>query len=295
MSTQNKPEKPTLPAITTDLSTVGMWLQGWHLIKGSKASIWGVSFVGVIINVLLFSLASVPAMRIVNEWDHLSVTMRAACIAVSIAFSIATLVLTANLLTLLLMLGIKRARGEDISFEKVKPYLSRWLPITLSFICIAIFNAIVNRVINIGLLSLFPALVVHPSSGMLTHPNIGAAVFMLLVNMLLAAALVPFFLSALPLVAERKYSAWQGFVTSLSLGKRNWFRLFILLLMIQILYVIPLLAMAVPYIWPVLNVILMIWFIPYAIIVFGIGYVYIASYDPILRPPKPTPKTLDNT
>lgn len=261
-----------------------MWIYAWHLVKGSKAAVWGIFFVGVLLILLTAGLTSIPTMRLFNEWGNLSMTALATNLAIAIILGIITLILLANTITLLLMLGVKRSRNETISYKKVKHFLSRWLPITLGFIYISLTNLIISQIINMGLMHLFPALVIVTEGNQLpAHPGF-TTIFapIILINMLMSAALAPFFLATLPLIAERKYSAWHALTTSIKLGMKYWSQLFLLLFISQILYAITLLGAVVPYIWPLINIVLMVWFLPFVTIVFGIGYEYIIARDPLL-------------
>lgn len=277
------PEANNVP----NLNTLGLWIQAWHLVKGSKAAVWGVFFAGTLIVTILSGLCAMLILGMMNDWGNTPFSFLLAQLGLATILCILTFFVLANVISLLLMLGIKRSRGEAISYASVKPYLSRWLPITLTFFYVAATNFVLITIANMAL-----AVLLH-TSGTVATPDNSLFTLSILLNMTLSAILAPLFLSALPLVAERKYPAWKAFNLSIELGKRNWKSLVLCLLLYQILYLMLLAGSVAPFVWPFINLILIIWLIPYAVVISGMAYSRIICQDPLLKPATPRPVAVD--
>lgn len=202
--------------------------QSWKTLKGSRWSIWLViiAMVGVRIASMIFII--MPAAIIMHhvsgvdfntamdtliapplhQLRHLGApAMKPSVIASVVNFLCAALF--APFFAGLVMIGVKRARGEAVNAGSGFHYFHRWLPLIY-----VVFFA--------DLFMYFYRLTMY-------YPNLHPIFFLLLLfSVLLLFFLLPFYSMWIPAVADKKISAFTAWKNIFMPVLRNWFRILLL-------------------------------------------------------------------
>lgn len=209
-----------------DFSIGDLLGEAWNKTKGTKGIIWGgfLVFFGAMIaaTILTFVLTSIFGVLgfagLASLGDNPGDGMLAAGILGLIFMWFAVgLILTAVMYPFIAginMVGIRQAAGQPVRFAEVFSHFGRTLPLLLAAILMGIL-------VSIGY-SLF------------ILPGIYLSIALML---------------TVPLIVERKLSAWQAIVTSCRAINQHWFKVFFLYVVLGIILTLSMIPLCLGLIW----------------------------------------------
>lgn len=198
--------------------------ESWQKTSGIKGIIWGgfIALLGAMlgVQVALYIVGAILGAGVfgLGAIAGGSRSMAAAGVIGFIGFTLlstlAMLVVIYPFLGAINMVGIRQAAGQPVRFAEIFNHFGRTWPLLLTGILIAIIT-------NIGFL-------------LLIIPGIYFC----------AASIL-----AIPLVVERKLSAWQAIVVSCKAVNKHWFKVFFLMIAMGIILFISALPFGIGLIW----------------------------------------------
>lgn len=188
-----------------DFSIGGLLSESWGLLKGTKGIILG-GF--IVFYIAMFVIAFVLGMGtallgLAGGEDSMGMM-----IASQIVSTLVITALTYPFMAGLMMIGIRRAAGQPLSFNEIFSHFGRAVPLIITAL-------VMTLLVYLGML-------------LLLIPGIYLSIAYLL---------------AIPLVVERGLSPWQALETSRKAISQHWFKvfgLFFVLMLIMLLSMIPL-------------------------------------------------------
>lgn len=209
-----------------DFSIGDLLGEAWNKTKGTKGVIWGgfIAFYGAMIAaslVLVFVLSlfgTLGALGLASLGDESGSGMLAAgafgVVIMILMFSLALIALVYPFVAGINMVGIRQAAGQPVRFAEVFSHFGRTLPLLLAAILMGVL-------VSIGY-SLF------------ILPGIYLSIALML---------------TIPLIVERKLSAWQAIVTSCRAINQHWFKVFFLYVVLGIILTLSMLLLFIGLIW----------------------------------------------
>lgn len=204
--------------------------QSWKSLKGSKWPIWliyitvaavafGIAFVvGTVALGLVAATAThagsdsvTTTMHTLFGFHHHDTQIFEQPKLIPSILKLVILVIVAPFLAGAVMIGVKRARGESVTFESGFQYFHRQLPLGCIFVLMNLFGMAMISVCAYAKGSNFFALTV----------SLCALIYLFI---------IPFFLMWTPAVADKKISIFSAWKNNFPVVLRNWFRLFLLFL-----------------------------------------------------------------
>ncbi|MBC9251855.1 hypothetical protein A9179_16415 [Pseudomonas alcaligenes] len=206
--------------------------EAWNKTKGTKLVVWGglLVFYGAMIAASLALLAIMSlfgavgiaglGMGMGDSGDSVSTGMMAAGFLgfafIGLTFGLILTALMYPFIGGINMVGIRQAAGQPVRFAEVFSHFGRTLPLLLAAILMGVLI------------------------------SIGYAVF-ILPGIYLSFALM----LTIPLIVERKLSAWQAIVTSIRAINQHWFKVFFLYILLAIILILSMLPLGIGLIWTV--------------------------------------------
>lgn len=212
-----------------DFSIGALISEAWQKTKGTKGIIWGgflmfygAMFVTVLALFLIMSLFGAVGLAGLGMGmagnDGAGTGLMAAGLLGFVLMGLTFgLVLTAVMYPFIAginMVGIRQAAGQPVRFAEVFSHFGRTLPLLVAGILMGIL-------LNLGFL------------------------LFILPGIYLAVA----FMLTIPLIAERKLSAWDAMMTSCKAINQHWFKVFFLYILLGIILVISMIPLLIGLIW----------------------------------------------
>lgn len=185
-----------------------MLSEAWNLTKGTKGSYWAALVVIVIISIIVGLVFDFIGVMLVGSADAWEANIPAQVVSSSLQ-GIVLAPFTAGII----MMGIKRAAGLNMSFDTAFGYLGMYLP----FVLLALLETVFT---SIGYM-------------LLVLPGIYLAIAYTL---------------AVPLMGDRKLTAMQSLEISRKAVTRQWFMVFVLLIVMSLIMVLGVLSI-IGWIW----------------------------------------------
>jgi uncharacterized membrane protein len=198
--------------------------ESWQKTKGVKGIIWGgfITLIGAMFGVqialyivgAIFGAGVFGLGAMMGGGSSLAAFGVLGFIGFTLLVTLAMLLVMYPFLGAINMVGIRQAAGQPVQFSEFFSHFGRTLPLLLTGILMVIIS-------NIGFLLLF-------------IPGIYFCVASVL---------------AIPLVVERKLSAWQAIIVSCQAVNKHWFKVFFLLITMGIILFISALPFGIGLIW----------------------------------------------
>jgi hypothetical protein len=179
--------------------------EAWRLTAGFKGTFWGAAIVAYFLMIAVFLIAQFVSTLVAGSDGGF---------VLSIVVNLLITAAVAPLFLGLLLLGIRRASGQDVSFGVVFGQFDK----------------------------LAPAAGAYVLTTLLTYVG---AIFLLLPGIYLALA----YGMTLPLIADRNLPIWQAMETSRKALTHKWFRLFGLYLVVGLVVGLSALPLGIGLIW----------------------------------------------
>lgn len=216
-----------------DFSIGDLLATAWRKTSGTKGLIWGgflvmmgalfMAQIVLYIVAMIFGIGFIGLGALSGSDGGMAVAGAFGLLGFILISSVAVVALMYPFLAGLKMIGIRQAAGQPLRFAEIFSHFGRTLPLFAAGLLIVIAT-------NIGYM-------------LLILPGIYLQVALLL---------------TIPLVVERKLSAWQAIVVSCKAINRHWFKVFFLMLSMGILLVISALPFGIGLIWTMPMFIVMI-------------------------------------
>ncbi|HSC84014.1 MAG TPA: hypothetical protein VLC30_10400 [Pseudomonas sp.] len=200
--------------------------EAWNKTKGIKGIIWGgflvfnaamlVATLVLIFVMSLFGTLGALGLAGLGEDSDGSAVLAGALGAflMAMVLMVALLALVYPFIAGINMVGIRQAAGQPVRFAEVFSHFGRTLPLLLAAILMGIL-------VNIGFM-------------LLIIPGIYLTVALLL---------------TIPLIVERKLSAWQAITTSCKAINQHWFKVFFLYILLAIILTLSMIPFCIGLIW----------------------------------------------
>lgn len=209
-----------------DFSIGGLLSEAWQKTKGTKGIIWGgflafyaALLAAALVMILVMSLfGAIGAVGMAGLADGSGEGLMAAgavgMVLMSLAFMLVMLAVVYPFVAGINMVGIRQAAGQPVRFGEVFSHFGRTLPLLGAAILMGIL-------VNLGFL------------------------LFVLPGLYLAIA----FILTIPLIAERKLSAWDAMMTSCKAINQHWFKVFFLYIVLGIILTISMIPLMIGLIW----------------------------------------------
>ena len=168
-------------------------LQSWKLLKGCKWPLWLIVASGLLLPCLFAGIVG-PHVFQSQEFSLSKST-----------FLLINTIITAPLATGALLIGIKKARGESISYRAGFLYFNHWVSLAIAGVIVFL----VYQVVSVLGLS-FENHLAASLAGIVSY------------------FLMPFFILAQPLIVDKKLKIFPAIQKSIYLGGKNWLKIIIL-------------------------------------------------------------------
>lgn len=202
--------------------------EAWSKTKGTKGVIWGsyLVFCGAmmvasfLLSIILSVFGVLGALGASSLGDSAGGGLLAAGVfgffVIGLGAGLVMLAVIYPFVAGINMVGIRQAAGQPVRFGEVFSHFGRTLPLLLAAILMGIL-------VNVGFL-------------LFVVPGIYLAVA---------------FLLTIPLIVERKLSAWDAMVVSCKAINQHWFKVFFLYLLLGVIMMISMIPLGIGLIWTV--------------------------------------------
>lgn len=229
--------------------------ESWKKVKGSKGSYWGafgillaimigLSFVLLIISgigtVIAGIITGIGAKAAATHSQHPPLGFIITSQSISTLGQLIINFIQAPLIAGLIFMGIRRAIDKPISFVMLfKVFKFRYM---FRFFYL---NILILLIIFAGVAVIYlPGLFIH------NHLIEGLYIVTSVVVVILAwIYLFTSFILTFPLIIDRDYTAWAALTTSCRAVSKHWFRMFGLLIVLQLIYLLTALTLFIGFIW----------------------------------------------
>ncbi|AZV75157.1 hypothetical protein [Coxiella burnetii] len=230
--------------------------EAWGLVNGSKWSIWAIAiFIGIaslIAQIIIIRLFQIdPEMPSVHYNYFFMPLINSIVIAPFFAGAVMT--------------AISRARGEAVSPRSGYQYFRKTLPVMLGMLLITFLATIVNYIVHLPPIA----------------TAVGRyAVWLNILGSIVAIFVYVFTILTIPLIVDKNHTPWDGLIASFRLVKPYWFKVFMLILIIYVFFIvatIPLIvgSMIHPYarlLGAGIFILILVWLLPYIFLIQGVLY-----------------------
>lgn len=209
-----------------DFSIGDLLSEAWQKTKGTKGIIWGgflvfyaalfaASFVMIMVMSLFGAIGAVGMAGLADgSGDGLLAAGMFGFVLMGLAFLLVMLAVVYPFVAGINMVGIRQAAGQPVRFGEVFSHFGRTLPLLLAAILMGIL-------VNLGFM------------------------LFILPGLYLAVA----FILTIPLIVERKLSAWDAMMTSCKAINQHWFKVFFLYIVLGIILAISMIPLMIGLIW----------------------------------------------
>lgn len=229
---QEVPPPGQVPTVTEALNrgydfSIGALIgEAWQKTKGTKGIIWGgflvfyaaISVASFVMILLMSLFGAAGAVGLAGLTDGSGGGLLAAgafgVIFMGLAAVLAILALMYPFIAGINMVGIRQAAGQPVRFAEVFSHFGRTLPLLGAAILMGIL-------VNLGYM-------------LFILPGIYLTVALML---------------TVPLIVERKLSAWEAMMTSCKAINKHWFKVFFLYFLLGIILVISMIPLCIGLIW----------------------------------------------
>jgi len=264
---------------------------GWDLVKGSKGAIWIaiLLFIGANTGLLIINaLLQFPLAILLPK--HPSNLLLITYLLYSVTITIIMYVALAPFVTIPMMFSIARVDRKKCSAEIAVDCFRRWRPLAGTFVIMMLIVVIVTILTFITALPLFKTISLFSvKAGHYTLQELSELrwdkIFwgfsIILLGLSIISYVLLFMMFSFPFVVDQKLSTFKAIAKSIKVVASRWFRLslifFLWLPIFAIVIQLPLLLIYfgnafLTLIGVLATVLLMVWFIPYSFIVYGICY-----------------------
>lgn len=231
--------------------------QSWSHVKGAKWPIWAVVIVAAAIVMLVNALLD-RAFGVDIEHPSFWINF--------VVIPIVSNAIAAPFYAGALMVAVKRARDERVTGATGYQFFHRYIPVAITLIIIGILSGLLVGIVNTTGIS--------QSAGQWKGLiDLAAGVVSMLVYL--------FLMLSIPLVIDKNYSPWQAMSTSCKLVSHHWFKIFVIVVigyLAFIVFLIPLfIGLTVKY--PVvillglaILIVGAIWIVPFLLMINGVVY-----------------------
>lgn len=183
--------------------------EAWNLSKGKKGTVW----LGVLLYFVAYMAISLVATLVTGQ----SFTDPQANVgAAGLIANLIILVASAPLAAGLIMIGVKIARGEQVSGTEVFAHFDKVLPLAVGMV-------LMYLLMTLGF------------------------ILLILPGIYLAIAYV----MMLPLIVDKNLGPWQALETSRKAVTKHWFPIFGFMIVLMLLYIAGFLALVIGLIWAI--------------------------------------------
>lgn len=231
----------------------------WRLLKGTKLPVWVTCLGWLVMTLGILGVAWV--IKLVAPWTNSLPRVSLMVLTWVI------IMLTAPLFAGMHMIAIKRARNESVNVFSGFQYFRQWLPLALGFLIIAFISFILIGVITLGI-SFGLAQLFHSQE----HPPILLALITALTSAIIINLAYALMIFLIPLIADQRRGVFYALKTSAATARKNWIKLFDLLLIFYGINFVTLLICEIPFVGFICYVIINIWLIPFIFLNIGIAY-----------------------
>jgi len=227
-----------------DFSIEGVLSEALGKLNGSKGTIIGAAFVTLFLITIVASLLITITIPLVKS-------SFVSGIVINIFFNFVIILVTYPLLAGLFLIGIRRAADYPIRFTMIFLFFNRMFALLL--------NAILINIIVIFSVGLFLGLGFALAAAGL--PKAILYLFVVLAVVFGVYLSIAYMLS-IPLITERGLSTWQAMETSRKAISQHWFKVFALMVVCYLLFVLSAFTLFIA----------LIWVLPLIIVAFGVLY-----------------------
>jgi len=276
---------------TNSFKVFNILREGWQLLKGSKGGIWiaillltGASVCLLIINAIL----QFPFAILLPK--HPSGLLLITYLLYSLAITIIMYAALAPFTTIPIMVAIARVDRKKLSIKIAVDCFRRWRPLAGTFVIMMLIVVIVTVLTLLTSLPLFK--IISALSTNVHHYTLAEfnqvrwdkilwGFSIILFGLSIISFVLLFMMFSLPFVVDQKLSTFKAIAKSITVVAHHWFQLslifFLWLPIFAIVIQLPLLLInfdneLITFIGVLITMLLMVWFIPYSFMVYGICY-----------------------
>lgn len=255
-------------------------------LSGTKGALWAPTLVAIVLSAITGFIITAIFHKALGFSDDLNAQHPFSAFIMQLINAFIVAIVIAPFLTGMLMVAIRRARGETLEKYAGFRYMRAWVKLaTINFV-ITIFALAIDLFFSMVMVLLLRAVRQHMPPDMAMHYGngfvIGIAVIMFLCYLLFYA----FVVFAMPSAIDKDKSAWDAICTGARIVLPHWLRMLGLEIIVTIIIAITLLPFSLASIanltW--LNVVcglitvgLLIWALPYILLVHGEAYNQLAD------------------
>lgn len=271
------PQKPFL---------IGNILQrSWVSTQDTKGAIWIPALLSMVLTLIIPSIiAAILAYTISSDFEMILLISSP---PVRLVTALLIAIIVAPFLTGILMVAISRARGVQFDRQLGLSFTSSWLKLAGINIIITIFSMVIDLFFSI-IMQLIIAAGTQYTQASMTHAVIGHGVIILIQIIMLLCYLTfyAFMVFAMPVAIDKHKSVWAAITTACSLVQPHWRKMLGLEFIATIIIVITLLpyflgaesiTMWVKVLCGAISLIILIWSLPFIVLMHGEAYKSLAD------------------
>jgi hypothetical protein len=255
--------------------------KAWNSSFDAKGAVWAPAIITIVISFIISFIITAIFTGTIGYTGDLNTQhpLNAFIIQLVNAFLIA--IILAPFITGMLMVAIKRARGEPVNAASGFQYISHWLKLATINIIITIFALVIDLFFSMVMVLLLRAGTHYMQPDISSHYTNGFVIGVAVIMILCYLTFYAFVVFAMPSAVDKNQSAWEAVCTGARIVMPRWFKMLCIEVMVAVIMIISLLPFSlstlshltwVQVICGIVSLILIIWAVPYVVLVHGEAY-----------------------